>query len=280
MSPEAPEEAPVPTVPAPTEVPGIRAALIAACVEMDHLLGGLNDSHGKVAEEIHQVRRLGKRLRGALAMCGEPKPCLRWVAVIGRILGGSRDATVRVRTWSKLAPDEAVAGSVEAAIGALLELEAAAMNRRPPQAVIDWSHAALGQVVSRLAARGDEEMAACSFDGVARLERQLRKRLKRALQRVRNEDFHDCRKAVKAWLGGLSMVVPGVEVAGMAEAENLAESLGEENDLEVLACWLTTRGFTPATAGAVWKTLRKRQEKIRRRSISLIRKELLPALGK
>lgn len=263
-----------------TDFPGPRAALIAACVEMERLLGGLNDSHGKVAEEIHQLRKLGKRLRGGLAMCGESKPCLRWIAVIGRMLGGSRDATVRARTWRKLEAAEAPAGSVEAAIGALLDLEAAASNRRPPQEVIDWSQAALGQVVSRLAARGDDEVSACAVEGVVRLERQLRKRLKRALQRVRNEDFHECRKAVKAWLGGLSMVVPGVEVPGAAEAEKLAENLGEENDLEVLAAWLTGRGFTPATAGAVWKTLRKRQEKIRRRSISLIRKELLPALGK
>jgi CHAD domain-containing protein len=264
----------------PTDFPGTRAALIAACVEMERLLGGLNDSHGKVADEIHQVRKLGKRLRGGLAMCGESKPCIRWIAVIGRMLGGSRDATVRLKTWRKLEPGEMPAGSVEAAIGALLEVEASAANRRPPQEVIDWSQAALGQVVSRLAARTDEEMAACSVEGVVRLERQLRKRLKRALQRVRNEDFHECRKAVKAWLGGLSMVLPGVEVPGAAEAEKLAESLGDENDLEVLAGWLTSRGFTPATAGPAWKTLRKRQEKVRRRSISLIRSELLPALGK
>lgn len=263
----------------PTELAGARAALIAACVEMERLLGGLNDSHGRVAEEIHQVRKLGKRLRGALAMCGEPKPCIRWIAVIGRMLGGTRDATVRVKTWKSLEIGETAAGSVEAAVGELLELEASAANRRPPQAVVDWSHAALGQVVSRLAARSEEEMAASAADGVARQERKLRKQLKRALQRVRNEDFHECRKAAKAWLGGLSMVVPGIEVPGAAEAEKLADSLGEENDLEVLAGWLTSRGFTPATASAMWKTLRKRQEKIRRRSISLIRRELLPVLG-
>lgn len=262
------------------EFAGARSALIAACVEMERLLGGLNDSHGKVAEEIHQVRKLGKRLRGALAMAGESKPCIRWIAVIGRMLGGSRDATVRVKTWKSLEMGEAVAGSVEAAIGAMLELEASAANRRPPQAVVDWSHAALGQVVSRLAARTDEEVAACTAEGVAGLERQLRKRLKRALQRVRNEDFHDCRKAAKAWLGGLSLVLPGVEVPGVKEAEKLAGNLGDENDLEVLGCWLTSRGFTPATAGVAWRILRKRQERIRRRSISLIRKELLPALRK
>jgi CHAD domain-containing protein len=264
----------------PTDFANARASMIAACVEMERLLGGLNDSHGRVADEIHQLRKLGKRLRGALQMFGESKPCIRWIAVIGRMLGGTRDSNVRVKTWQSLGMGEALPGSVEAAIGGLLELEAAAANRRPPQAVVDWSQAALGQVVSRLAARGDDEAAASAIEGEARLHRQLRKRLKRALARVRNEDFHECRKVAKAWLGGMSLVAPGVDLPGRKEAEKLADSLGVENDLAVLASWLSDRGFSPTTAAAAWKVLRKRQEKIRRQSISLIRKELLPALAR
>lgn len=257
-----------------------RATLVAACVEMERRLRGLRDGHGQVVDEVHQLRRLGKRLRGGLAMVGEAKPCLRWLAVVGRMLGGSRDATVRARTWRKLGFEAPAAGSIEAAIAALLEVEADAARRCPPQEVVDWSLAALGHVRSRMEARGDAETAEAAALGEVALRRQLRKRLKRALQRVRNEDFHDCRKAAKAWLGGLSLVAAGREVGGMAEAGRLGDSLGEENDLEVLADWLAERGFAAATAGAVWKVLRKRQEKIRRRSISLIRKELLPALEK
>lgn len=257
-----------------------RATLIDACAEMERRLHGLRDSQGQVVDEIHQLRRLGKRLRGGLAMVGEAKPCLRWLSVIGRMLGGSRDATVRARTWRKLGFEAPAAGSIEAAIGGLLELEADAARRCPPQEVVDWSLAALGHVRSRLEARTDAETAEAAALGEVVLRRQLRKRLKRALQRVRNEDFHDCRKAAKAWLGGLSLVAAGREVGGMAEAGQLGDSLGEENDLEVLAAWLAGRGFSTATAGAAWKVLRKRQEKIRRRSISLIRKELLPALEK
>jgi CHAD domain-containing protein len=257
---------------------GTRAAMIAACTEMERLLGGLNDSHGRVGEEVHQVRKAGKRLRGALVMAGEPKPCIRWIAVIGRMLGGARDAAVRVKTWNNLGMEAPVAGSAEAAVTALLDLEAQAATRRPPQAVIDWAQSALSQVRNRLEAQTDGEVAASAEAGAAKLRRQLRKRLKRALQRVSNEDFHDCRKAVKAWLGGIALAAPGWEVPGTAEAEKLAGNLGEENDLEVLANWLTERGFTQATCGAAWKVLRKRQEKIRRRSIRLIRKELLPAL--
>lgn len=261
-----------------TDFAAARATLIEACAEMERRLVGLRDSEGQVVEEVHQLRRLGKRLRGGLAMVGEVKPCLRWLSVIGRMLGGSRDATVRVRTWRKLGFEAPAAGSIEAAIGGLLELEADAARCLPPQEVVVWSLAALGHVRSRLEARTDGETAEAAARGEAVLRRQLRKRLKRALQRVRNEDFHDCRKAAKAWLGGLSLVAAAREVGGMAEAEQLGDSLGDENDLEVLADWLAGRGFAAATAGAAWKVLRKRQEKIRRRSISLIRKELLPAL--
>lgn len=262
----------------PSAFAGAREAIIAACAEMERLLDGLNDTHGRVANEIHQTRKAGKKLRGALVMTGEPKPCIRWIAVIGRMLGGSRDAAVRVKTWQSLGTIPAPADSAEAAVAALLELEAHASTRRPPQAVIDWSLAALGQVRGRLEAQTDEEVAKAAENGAEKLERQLRKRLKRALQRVSNEDFHDCRKAAKAWLGGMALTAPELNLPGKEEADKLAGSLGDENDLEVLSEWLETRGFTPSICPAAWKVLRKRQEKIRRRSISLIRKELLPAL--
>jgi len=263
----------------PTDFASARPALIAACVELERLLEGLNDSHGRVADEIHQVRKLGKRLRGGLTLIGEAKPCLRWIAVIGRMLGGSRDSVVRAKTWTSLGIESPAVGSVEGAISGLLALESDAANRRPPQSVIDWAVAAVDQVKARLEARTDEELAKEAEEGAALLKRRLRKRLKRALERVQNEDFHDCRKAAKAWLGGMSMVAPALALPGQAETEKLANSLGEENDLEVLACWLTSRGFSQATAAAPWKALRRRQEKIRRRSISLIRKDVLPAIG-
>ena len=262
----------------PSEFAGARAALVAACDEMERLLGGLNDSHGKVADEIHQVRKAGKRLRGGLAMIGEPKPCIRWIAVIGKMLGESRDATVRAKTWKGLGYEEPAPDSVEAVIGSVLDLEADAARRCPPQPVIDWAKSAVNQLKVRLEARTDEEVAASAADGAGKARRQLRKRLKRALQRSRDEDFHDCRKAAKAWLGGMELVAPGAELRGGAEAAKLGDSLGDEHDLEVLACWLTKRGFSSAIAGAAWKVLRKKQEKIRRSSISLIRKQLSPVL--
>ncbi|MCW1914469.1 CHAD domain-containing protein [Luteolibacter sp. GHJ8] len=257
---------------------GARAALLAACDEMERRLHGLVDSHGKVAEEIHQLRKLGKRLRGALAMVGEPKPCIRWIAVIGRMLGGSRDSMVRAKTWRSLGVDSTASGAVETAIRDLLDLEADASIRKPPAGVTEWSLAAVKQVKARIESQSDAEVAVKAAKGAALLRRRLKRRLKKALDRVTNEDFHDCRKAAKAWLGGLSIVAASLAVPAQEETEKLAGNLGDENDLEVLAVWLESRGFSPATAKTPWKVLRKRQEKIRRRSISLIRKDLLPAL--
>ena len=258
---------------------GTRTALIAACEEMGKLLMGLTDSHGRIADEVHQVRKLGKRLRGGLAIIGEAKPCLRWISVIGRMLGGARDAHMRAKTWNALGTGSTAPGSVEAAITGMLDLEADAAIRRPPQGVIDWSLAAIDQVKGRIEASTDEELADRAARGAGQLRRRLKKRLKRALERVQNEDFHECRKAAKAWLGGMSLVAPSLSLPGKEETEKLAGSLGDENDLEVLATWMTAHGFTQATAKSAWKILRKRQEKIRRRSISLIRKDLLLALA-
>src|SRR5688500_9536903 len=86
----------------PSAFAGARGAIIAACDEMARLLDGLNDTHGRVADEIHQTRKAGKKLRGALVMAGQPKPCIRWIAEIGRTLGTSRDAVVRAKTWQTL----------------------------------------------------------------------------------------------------------------------------------------------------------------------------------
>ena len=87
---------------ATTEFDAARKALLGACEEMKKRLLGLRDTHGRIGDEIHQLRKLGKRLRGGLAVIGEPKPCLRWIAVIGRMLSGARDAHMRIRTWNSL----------------------------------------------------------------------------------------------------------------------------------------------------------------------------------
>lgn len=260
----------------PNEFSGARVALIAACEEMDGLLNGLVDSKGRIVDEIHQVRKAGKRLRGALTIIGEPKPCVRWLAVIGKMLGESRDATVRVQVWRDLGFDQPGPNSVEAVIASVLALEADAARRCPTREVVEWARSAVTQLKNRLEARSDEEIAEDAEVGADKLYRQLRKRLKRTYQRSRDADFQECRKVIIEWTGGMSLIAPNLELPGEDEAARLSENLGEESDLEVLAQWMTKRGFSSAIAGAAWKVLRKRQEKVRRLSMSLIRKELSP----
>jgi len=257
---------------------GAREALVAASLDMELRLRRLVDSKGKVAEEIHEVRKLGKRLRGALMIARDAKPCIRWVAVIGRMLGGTRDAVVRADTWARLGFEEPEAGSIEAVIGALIEHQAKAAARKPPAEVVEWSLAALSQIRERLEDEKREELVARCEKGAEQMLRRLRKRLKKAAGEAEDEDFHEARKAVKAWLGGMQVLAPERQLPVEAALDKLADHLGEEHDLDVLGAWLTARGFTPATAPRVWKRLPKLQSRARRKSLAMIRREVLPAL--
>lgn len=262
----------------PTEFFSARPAIIATCREMESLLSSLGSEPERVGEVIHALRKKGKVLRGALVMIGESKASIRRIALIGGMLGQARDAVVRLKTLSQLLPGEVAKESAESALLSLLEQEAYAASRQPPAEVVEWSLAALAKVRDRLEVKDDAEIAAAAAEGATKLERQFVKRLKRALDRVRNQDFHDCRKTAKAWLGGMALTAPERALRGGQEAAQLADALGEENDLEVLSAWLSAQGFTHSICPTVWKVLRKRQEKVRRQSISLIRKEVLSAL--
>jgi len=257
-----------------------KPALLEACDELDRRLLRLRDSKGRVADEIHEIRKLGKRLRGALMIAGEPKPCIRWVGVIGSMLGAPRDAVVREQTWRLLGVDPKTEDSIEAVIGALLSQQARSAARRPPPEVVAWGRAAAGQVRARIEGVSPDELTRRCGQGARQLMRRLRKRLKRAVSEAEDRDFHAARKASKAWLGGITLLEPELKVAAGEALKELGEVLGQENDLEVFGEWLNDNGFSPATAPRVWKRLPKVQSKARRTSLQLIRREVLPALKK
>ncbi len=256
---------------------GSRDRLLAACDEMDGRLEAVGGD-GALAEAIHSSRKLGKKLRGGLMIAGAGKPLLRQVGLIGTLMGPTRDAQVRRETWRSLRRGEVEEGSIEWLIGALVEHQAGLASVTPAPEVVGWSRGAVGEVRQWLARQDGEAFEEACREGSSRLLRSLRKRLKRAVEKVDDADFHAARRSTKFWLGGMKILNPG-QVREVAEViEDLGEVLGEEHDLDVFGAWLLDNGFSPATAPRVWKRLPKLQSRARRRSLSLIRKEALPLL--
>jgi hypothetical protein len=61
-----------------------RERLKAGCETMKQLLTGLLDSKGKVAEEVHAIRKLGKSLRGGFSLFRLEKSSSLEIQAIGR----------------------------------------------------------------------------------------------------------------------------------------------------------------------------------------------------
>ncbi|MGA0845151.1 MAG: CHAD domain-containing protein [Luteolibacter sp.] len=257
-----------------------RELLTLQCGQMSDLLRGLADAKERIAEEIHAIRKLGKSLRGGFAVFGLEKKAAREIQAVGRLLAAPRDAVSRFKTWQQLEWSHDPAAV--AAIHGLLEQQTHSAARLPPAEVIEWCLERVEIARARLdeldAAEADERCVA----GLQRLHKRLLKRLRR-MRRAEVEDFHETRKALKAWLGAVS-IVPGAagESAGecMDALLGLADCLGDENDLSTLGEWLGTYGFTQRMLPDLWDALDEKRRKLRDRSIDesrRLRKQLLDA---
>ena len=76
--------------------------LAGGCDTMRQRLHGLLDAKGRVAEEVHAIRKLGKSLRGGFSLFRLEKSAALEIQAIGRLLAGPRDAVSRLKTWNKL----------------------------------------------------------------------------------------------------------------------------------------------------------------------------------
>lgn len=236
----------------PTEV---RGDLLKASEMMLKRLGGLLDAKGKVADETHALRKLGKSLRGGLVLIEAPKSAVRAVSAVGRLLGAPRDSISRQTTWRRLGLAEgshAEERSV-AAIGALLDHYATAATRRPPEPVVAWAEVRLRHAVAALAAIPAEELDDRIRDGKHRLARRVLRRLKAVEKKPEVVQLHDLRKAIKAWLGALHHL----NEKPASELVECADILGDINDLYVLGAWLSERGFTLELAPIPWRALKE-----------------------
>jgi CHAD domain len=237
--------------------------LAGSCDVMEQLLNGLLDAKGRVAEEVHAIRKLGKSLRGGFSLFRLGETSAKEIQAIGRLLSGPRDAVSRLATWDKLGWDGDAAAT--AAIGGLLLQQTHSAARRPPPETIAWCVARVTAARQNLLELPQAELATRISTGLKKLDKQVTKRCKR-LNHDGEEDFHDARKALKAYLGALGFLPEGAITLDLKLLE-LPEILGDENDLATLSTWLDQHGFTENFVPVLWKKLEKSRSRLRKRAI-------------
>ncbi|HEX7261909.1 MAG TPA: CHAD domain-containing protein, partial [Luteolibacter sp.] len=239
-----------------------REHLADGCDLMERMLVGLLDSKGRIAEEIHALRKLGKSLRGGFALFRLGKSSTKEIQAVGRLLSGPRDAVSRLSTWNKLKwkGDERTV----AAIVGLLDQQTHSAARKPPRETIAWCVDRVVAARKELQALPVENLAERLDAGIKKLGTQVVKRCKR-LDHRGEEEFHDARKAIKAYLGALGFL-PKVSVTLHPIMTELPEILGDENDLATLSGWLDEHGFTAHFAPDLWKTLEHDRSKLREKA--------------
>lgn len=241
----------------------VRERLCNGCAEIKRRLALLLDAKCKVADEVHAIRKLGKTLRGGFSLLGLAGSSSAEIQAIGRLLSESRNATSRLSTWNKLNWHGNPAAS--SAIGMLLRQLTHSAARRPPRKTIGWCLARVDAAQAALPHPESENHA-----GIipARLEKLHRRAIKRChkLARGKDEDFHEARKAVKALLGAMHHLPKGT-VPPDPRLEKLADLLGDENDLAMLASWLEAHGFTKAFVPDLWKTIEKNRNQLKKKAV-------------
>ena len=230
---------------------------------MERLLKGLIDSKGRVAEEVHTIRKLGKSLRGGFALFRMGGSSAKEIQAIGRLLSGPRDATSRLSTWTKLGWQGDA--STVSAIAALLDQQTHSAARRPPPETIAWCVERVVAARKNLTELPPEQLAERTTGGLKKLRTQVAKRCKR-LDHRGEEDFHDARKSLKAYLGAIGFLPEGT-LTPPPEMLELPELLGDENDLGTLSVWLDGHGFTEYFAPQLWEELEAARHKLRKKAI-------------
>ena len=256
-------ESPLMSSPNEQDAQFAKEQLLAGCGMMEQLLRGLLDSKGRVAEEVHAIRKLGKSLRGGFALFRLRKSSAKEIQAIGRLLSEPRDAVSRLSTWHKVAWDEDAPAA--AAIFGLLNQHTHSAARRPPAETVDWCVARVVAARKNLEELPAENLAEQLALGLDRLAKQVAKRCRKLDQRG-EEDFHDARKALKAYLGAHGFMPDGAAALDPKMTE-LAELLGDENDLSTLSVWLEDHGFTEYFVPGLWQKITEKRSKLRKQAL-------------
>ena len=206
-----------------------------------------DDRGGDPAEAVHEARKDLKKARSLLRLArpGLPDDVYRRengaLRATGRSLSGARDADVLVKTVADLG--ERYAGQLPeaqfAALGAGLAAAAAEARAKEGDDAAADAVATLDAVAARV---GDWPLERCDHDtlvhGATRAYRRGRTALAAVEKTPSVERLHDLRKRVKdLWYHGrlLEEAWPRVVKAQSKAAHDLADLLGDDHDLAVLA---------------------------------------------
>jgi len=239
------------------------AKLKASCDTMRQLLLGLDAPQGQVADDIHAIRKLGKSLRGGFSLFGLSATSAREIQVIGRLLSGPRDAMSRLSTWKKLGWNDDPTSA--AAITGLLEQYAQTAATQPPAAAVAWCAERVDAAKKNLTTNEDSSLV----ENLARRLDKLRRKVGKRCHKLDLSDelaFHHARKALKAYLGAVHFLPEG-RIPLSPNVDELADLLGDENDLTTLSAWLESHGFTHQFVPSLWNSIAKAHRKLRKRAI-------------
>lgn len=242
-------------------LPDPRTALAAELAHARALLGGRRTLDDRAA---HALRRSTKRARTLLRLMreavgerayGRENRALRDAA---RTLSAPREARVLLQTLARIDAlrDPALAP---------LRREAVAALRRPhPVAPLEAALAATGERTGRW--RVPRAMRPMLASGLERIYRRGRKALRDAEARGSEPSLHELRKQVKHLGAAIAFLEPG-GVKGakklLKRAGRVAEDLGEEHDLAVLA----RRARGRRMAAALRSRIAARRGKLARRAL-------------
>jgi CHAD domain-containing protein len=202
---------------------------------------------------IHESRKALRRVRALLRLVrdqlGDRTYRVENVALrdAGRLIGGSRDATVMVETVAGLAflyRDVLVPGAFDVLRGHLLERDKL-IRRRVSGERIDEVILTLGAVRERFAAWPSTQGGAGALDegfvtvesGIRRVYRRGRNRMADAYREETPEAFHVWRKRVRYLRFQMTLLEgmwPGVQQGIIKDLAYLADALGAEHDLAEL----------------------------------------------
>jgi hypothetical protein len=249
--------------PQETDAQFARERLVNACDTMKLLLLRLLDSQQSVAGQVHAIRKLSKCLRGGFSLLQLEKSSARKIQAISRLLSGPRDAVSRLNTWNILAWNSDP--QVAAVIAGLLDQQTHSAAHRPPPKTISWciDHVAAARIA--LLDVPTQNLTGKIAHGLAKLERKAFQRCRKLDHRA-EADFHEARKALKAWLGAIGYLPDGI-IPKDPKLDKTAELLGDENDLATLAVWLKSHGFTAKLVPDLWQTLKASRRELQRQAI-------------